>query len=138
MTHVIQSGDWRGARDVLIQSGNWRGSRDVVIQSGNWRVARNTVWELEGVNLIQPGNWRGARDAGNSLVKTEKTYNPAWKKSWYQSGTGQIYRDRDRALQNSTLHSVTARVLTFVAYVAYVLISGLASRNQDARPDILT
>ena len=30
-----------------------------------------------GVHLIQPGNWRGARDAGNSLVKTEKTYNPA-------------------------------------------------------------
>ena len=32
----------------VIQSGNWRGARDVVIQSGNWRVARNTVWKLEG------------------------------------------------------------------------------------------
>ena len=31
------------------------------------------------MHLIQPGNWRGARDAVNSLVKTEKTYNPAWK-----------------------------------------------------------
>ena len=65
---MIQSGNWRGARDVVIQSGNWKGARDVVIQSGNWRVACDTVWEL-GVHFIQPGNWRGARDAGNSLVK---------------------------------------------------------------------
>ena len=39
----------------MIQSGNWRGARDRsreleghVIQSGNWRVARDIVWELEG------------------------------------------------------------------------------------------
>ena len=32
----------------MIQSGNWRRARDVVIRSGNWRVARDTVWELEG------------------------------------------------------------------------------------------
>ena len=35
-----------------------------MIQSGNWRGARDAVWELEdGVNVIQPGNWRGALDA---------------------------------------------------------------------------
>ena len=27
---MIQSGDWRRARDVVIQSGNWRGARDTV------------------------------------------------------------------------------------------------------------
>ena len=32
----------------MIQSGNWRGACDVVIQSGNWSGARDTVWELEG------------------------------------------------------------------------------------------
>ena len=42
-------------------------------------LAYNTRYSLGtgGVHLIQPGNWRGAHDTGNSLVKTEKTYNPA-------------------------------------------------------------
>ena len=33
----------------MIQSGNWKGARDTVCElEGNWRGARDTVWELEG------------------------------------------------------------------------------------------
>ena len=31
----------------MIQPGNWTGGEHVM-QSGNWRVARDSVWELEG------------------------------------------------------------------------------------------
>ena len=72
-----------------------------VIQSGNWRG-----------HFIQPGNWRGARDAGNSLVKTEKTYNPvATPNHDFETAISQLKKELQYPLTSSeyqTQHSFKA------------------------------